>query len=104
MVQPAGDRTQSRFAKGQRIVDSKGAASPAGLALPDYTAQRRDELLRLYTQLEKRVQQLDKQVETEAQQRPPARRLLTHPGVGPVTAWATEVFLGSSIALPPPSR
>src|SRR6266446_6859302 len=27
-------------------------------------------------------------------QRPQARRLLTHPGVGPVTALATEVFLG----------
>src|SRR3989440_11467271 len=28
------------------------------------------------------------------QQRPQALRLLTHPGVGPVTALATEVFLG----------
>jgi transposase len=33
-------------------------------------------------------------VETEARPRPQARRLLTHPGVGPVTALATEVFLG----------
>ncbi len=33
-------------------------------------------------------------METEARQRPHARRLLTHPGVGPVTALATEVFLG----------
>ena len=32
-------------------------------------------------------------METEARQRPQARRLLTHPGVGPVTALATEVFL-----------
>jgi transposase len=64
------------------------------LVLPPYSAQRRGELLSLYTQLEKRIQQLDKQVESEAQQRPHARRLLTHPGVGPVTALATEVFLG----------
>ena len=34
------------------------------------------------------------QVEQQAQQRPQARRLMTHPGVGPVTALATEVFLG----------
>ena len=33
-------------------------------------------------------------METQARQRPQARRLLTHPGVGPVTALATEVFLG----------
>jgi transposase len=75
-----------RTAAGRRVLQD--------LALSRYTAQRRDELLSLYTQLDKRIQQLDKQVETEARQRPQARRLLTHPGVGPVTALATEVFLG----------
>jgi transposase len=44
--------------------------------------------------LQKRIQELDKEVEAQARQRPQARRLLTHPGVGPVTALATEVFLG----------
>jgi transposase len=44
--------------------------------------------------LQQRIQELDKEVEEQAQQRPQARRLLTHPGVGPVTALATEVFLG----------
>jgi len=74
--------------------------SPAGqkplqaLALSGYTSQRRDELLGLYVQLQKRIQELDRQVEEEAKQRAQARRLLTHPGVGPVTALATEVFLG----------
>lgn len=47
----------------------------------------------LYAQLQRRIQELDKQVEEQAQQRQ-ARRLLTHPGVGPVTALATDVFLG----------
>ena len=45
-------------------------------------------------QLQKRVQELDRQVEEAAKQRAQARRLLTHPGAGPVTALATEVFLG----------
>ena len=44
--------------------------------------------------MQKRVQELDRQVEEQAQQRPQALRLLTHPGIGPVTALATEVFLG----------
>ena len=80
--------------KGKALWTATGRQALQDLALPDYTAQRRDELLRLYLQLERRIQQLDKQVEKEAQGRPQARRLLTHPGVGPVTALATEVFLG----------
>jgi transposase len=46
-------------------------------------------------QLQKRIQELDRQVE-EAKQRPQTLRLLTHPGVGPITALATEVFLGDA--------
>ena len=45
-------------------------------------------------QLQQRIQELDGQVGKQVQQRPQALRLLTHPGVGPVTALATEVFLG----------
>ena len=81
--------------EGRALWTAAGRQSLQDLTLPKYTAQRRDELLRLYTQLDKRIQQLDKQVETEARQRPQARRLLTHPGVGPVTALATEVFLAA---------
>jgi transposase len=80
--------------EGRALWTAAGRRALQDLALPPYTDQRRNELLSLYTQLEKRIQQLDKQVESEAQQRPRARRLLTHPGVGPVTALATEVFLG----------
>jgi transposase len=80
--------------EGGALWTATGGRALQDLALPPYTDQRRDELLALYTQLEKRIPQLDKQVETEAQQRPRARRLRTHPGVGPVTALATEVFLG----------
>jgi transposase len=64
------------------------------LSLAGYTSQRRDELLRLYVQLQQRIQELDGQVAKQVQQRPQALGLLTHPGVGPVTALATEVFLG----------
>src|SRR5712691_2757503 len=40
------------------------------------------------------VQFFDLLVREQAVQRPGAQRLLTHPGVGPVTALATDVFLG----------
>ena len=40
------------------------------------------------------LDELDHRVITHAQERPQAVTILTHPGVGPVTALATEVFLG----------
>jgi transposase len=69
-----------------------GAKGAADFANAPYTSQRRDELLILYGQLQKWIEQLVLQVAEQCQQRPQARRLLTHPGVGPVTASATEVF------------
>lgn len=62
--------------------------------LPPHATEQRDTLLALYPQLQESIDHLDHQVETQAQLRPQARRLMTHPGVGPVTALATEVFLG----------
>jgi len=64
------------------------------LPMAPHASQRRDALLRLYPRLQKSIDDLDEQVSEQAQQRPQAARLMTHPGVGPVTALATEVFLG----------
>ena len=80
--------------KGRGLWSQAGQRALRALPLPPYSRQRRDELLSLYGQLHKRIEQLDRQVEEQAKQRSQARRLLTHPGVGPVTALATEVFLG----------
>ena len=80
--------------QGRGLWSAAGQSALQSLPLPPYTGQRRDELLRLYGQLQKRIQILDLQVEKQVHQRAPASRLLTHPGVGPVTALATEVFLG----------
>jgi transposase len=40
------------------------------------------------------IEILNQQVEEQAGHRCGAQLLLTHPGVGPVTALATDVFLG----------
>jgi transposase len=82
--------------QGRGLWTQAGQRALRALPLPPYTSQRRGELLNLYVQLQKRIEELDQQVERQCQQRPQARRLLTHPGVGPVTALATEVFLGDS--------
>jgi transposase len=80
--------------RGRGLWTTTGQKELQALSLAGYTRQRRDELLRLYLQLQQRIQELDGQVAKQVQQRPQALRLLTHPGVGPVTALATEVFLG----------
>ncbi len=80
--------------RGQGLWSQAGQSELRALPLPPYTRQRRDQLLSLYGQMQKRIEQLDRQVEEQAKQRSQASRLLTHPGVGPVTALATEAFLG----------
>lgn len=80
--------------KGKALWSQAGIESLQALTLPPYTSQRRDELLGLYRQLQERIEELNQEVERQAEQRVQSRRLLTHPGVGPVTALATEVFLG----------
>jgi transposase len=48
----------------------------------------------MYGKFEAEIEKLNQRVEEQACGRPGARLLMTHPGVGPVTALATEVFLG----------
>ena len=59
-----------------------------------YAAERRKQLLRALDGLEAEISELDRRVADEARQRPEAVRLMTHPGVGPVTALAMVLTLG----------
>ena len=67
------------------------------LPLAPHASERRAALLSFYPRLQESIDQLDQQVSQQVQQHPPARRLMTHPGVGPITALATEVFLGDPL-------
>jgi transposase len=71
-----------------------GLQAIRAIPLPPYSTERRDALVHLYQQLQHEIDELDKTVATCAEQRPLARLLMTHPGVGPITALATESFLG----------
>jgi len=64
------------------------------LPLPPHASHHRDALQALYKQLEEQTRRLDDRVKHAAEERPRATTLMTHPGVGPVTALATEVFVG----------
>lgn len=48
----------------------------------------------MYRSMAEEIENLTEQVAQQAGQRFGARLLMTHPGVGPVTALATDVFLG----------
>jgi transposase len=80
--------------RGPTLWSRAGQAVLAALPLPPHAAHRRQALVALYQHLAAQVDQLDDRVKAAADPRPGARLLMTHPGVGPVTALATEVFLG----------
>ena len=79
---------------GHSLWSQAGQQALRALPLAPHAAQRKTALLALYPRLQESIDELDQQVSEQVQQRPAARRLLTHPGVGPITALATEVFLG----------
>jgi len=68
------------------------------LPLLPWASRRRAELLGLLDQLEKSLEELDRATTEQANTRREVRRLMTHPGVGPVTALAFVLTLG------PPQR
>ena len=80
--------------RGHSLWTCGGQHTLRALPLAAHASEQRDTLLALYPQLQGPINDLDRQVEREAQQRSHSRRLMTHPGVGPITALATEVFLG----------
>lgn len=86
--------------RGSGLWSTAGLAALRELPLAHYASQRRDALLALYEQLQGSIDELDKKVAACAEQRPQARLLMSHPGVGPITALATEVYLGDATRFP----
>ena len=65
------------------------------LILAPWASRRRQDLLDLLDQLSPKIQELTRALEDEVEKRPVTRRLMTHPGVGPLTALAFELAIGS---------
>jgi len=80
--------------RGPGLWSYDGQAKIAFLPLLPHAAYRRSALQVMYRKMEEEIENLTQQVAEQAGQRSGARLLMTHPGVGPVTALATEVFLG----------
>jgi transposase len=65
------------------------------IALAPWASRRRQDLLDLLDRLTPKIQQLTGALEEEVEKRPVTRRLTTHPGVGPLTALAFELVIGT---------
>ena len=78
----------------KQLFTAKGRQELEGLALGPWASYRRQELLQLLDQLEQSLAKLDQAVEQQANREPLAVRLMTHPGVGPVTSLAFVLTIG----------
>src|SRR5271167_1847032 len=78
----------------KKLFTAKGRKELEGLALGLWASYRRQELLQLLDQLEQSLEKLDGAVEQQAKSQPTAVRLMTHPGVGPVTSLAFVLTIG----------
>jgi transposase len=63
--------------------------------LAPWASRRRKDLLDLLDQLTPKIQQLTQALDAEVEKRAVTRRLMTHPGVGPLTALAYELVIGT---------
>jgi transposase len=80
--------------RGSSLWTQAGQHAIASLPLSPHAAYRRSELQAMYVKFETEIEKLNQRIQQQACERPGARLLMTHPGVGPITALATEVFLG----------
>ena len=89
-----------RLALGAKLWSHRGRAQLAALDLAPHTARRRADSLELLTWLETHIAGLDARITAAAHAHPGARLLLTHPGVGPLTALTTVLVLGPAARFP----
>jgi len=72
----------------KKLWSERGRAELEKLSLAPWASRRRRELLELLDHMNPTIEELTASVEQEANKCPEALRLMTHPGVGPLTALA----------------
>jgi len=79
----------------KKLWSQQGRAELEKLALGPWASRRRQELLDLLDRLHPTIEELTSAVEKEARKRPEVLRLMTHPGVGALTALTYVLILGT---------
>jgi transposase len=79
----------------KKLFSEQGRGRLEKLALAPWVSRRRQELLELLDRLHPMIEELTAVAEQEAKKRPEVARLMTHPGVGPLTALAYVLIVGT---------
>ena len=80
----------------KRLWREAGREQLESFPLAPWASRRRRDLLELLDRLTPTIAELTQTVEQEAEKCPQARRLRTHPGVGPLTALAFVLIIGKA--------
>ena len=78
----------------KRLWREQGREQLESFRLAPWASRRRHDLLELLDRLNPTIAELSQAVEQEVEKCPEARRLMTHPGVGPLTALAFLLIIG----------
>jgi transposase len=78
-----------------KLWSAQGRVELEKLCLSPWTSRRRRELLELLDRIDPVIEELTTAAEREARKRPEVARLMTHPGVGPLTALAFVLIIGT---------
>ena len=84
----------------KKLFSEQGRAQLEKLSLAPWASRRRQELLELLDRMNPTIEELTVAVEREARKRPEVLRLMTHPGVGPLTALAYVLIIGTPTRFP----
>ncbi len=79
----------------KKLWSEQGRAQLEKLPLAAWASRRRQDLLELLDRMNPTIEELTAAVEQEAKKWPEVLRLMTHPGVGPLTALAFVLIIGT---------
>ena len=80
----------------KRLWRGSGRQQLESFRLGRWASRRRRDLLELLERLSPTIEELSQAIEQEAERCPEAQRLMTHPGVGPLTALGFVLIIGQA--------
>lgn len=86
--------------KKHKLWSKAGQQALRELPLEPWASRRREDLLKLKSELDEKINLLDQAAEEAAAQNEQARLLMTQPGVGPITSLAFVLTLGDASRFP----